>query len=256
MDAIYEAGGALDVAFTLRDEIAPAKSGRVWIDEFCDSRSIPLVKIRHVNEQAVLNEIAARNLDWLFIIGWSQIAGPAVLAAPRAGVLGIHPTLLPEGRGRAAIPWAILKGLKQTGITLFKLDSGVDTGPIVAQEVVAISPSETATTLYARIADAHRKLIHSVWSALASGAVIVTPQHESLATVWPGRRPEDGEFDASASVYDVERLVRAVTHPYPGAFSRIDGRIVRVWKGAVGASNGFQIRLADGIYTATDYEFE
>src|SRR6266496_1733341 len=130
MEEIYAAGGCLDLAITLRDELAQTKSGRIYLDKFCEERRIDLVKIKHVNDSQSIGAIKEKGLDWLFIIGWSQIAGPLVLDAPKRGVLGIHPTLLPAGRGRAPIPWAILKGLKQTGVTLFKLDAGIDTGPI------------------------------------------------------------------------------------------------------------------------------
>ena len=128
MEEIYAAGGELDLAITLHDDRAINKSGRVYLDDFCGARGIDLVKVRHINDSEAIEAIRSREIDWLFIIGWSQIAGPQVLAAPTHGVHGIHPTLLPEGRGRAPIPWAILKGLKETGVTLFKLDEGVDTG--------------------------------------------------------------------------------------------------------------------------------
>ena len=101
----------------------------------------------------------------------------------------MHPTLLPQGRGRAAIPWAILKALPETGVTLFQLDEGVDTGPIIAQKVLPIAANETATTLYERVADAHRSLIGQVWPNLPSGNVQRRIQDESQATIWPGRTP-------------------------------------------------------------------
>src|SRR5690242_13717067 len=122
MEAIYEVGGKLDLAITLHDETAVAKSGRIYLNEFCAARHIPLVKVRNINDADALAAIASAQLDWLFIVGWSQIARRDVLNAPRKGVLGMHPTLLPQGRGRAAIPWAILLGLPETGVTLFKLD--------------------------------------------------------------------------------------------------------------------------------------
>ena len=136
MKAIYAVGGKLDLAVTLPDHQARAKSGRIYLDRFCEDHAIPLVKSRNVNDEAVVEAVKAAEIDWLFIIGWSQIAREPILSAPRMGALGIHPTLLPEGRGRAPIPWAILKGLPRTGVSLFKLDQGVDTGPILDQAVV------------------------------------------------------------------------------------------------------------------------
>jgi methionyl-tRNA formyltransferase len=233
MEAIYEMGGKLDLVMTLKDEQAVNKSGRVYLDDFCSSHGIELLKARHVNNAEVIEAFKTHDLDWLFIIGWSQIAGDAVLDAPRLGVLGMHPTLLPVGRGRAAIPWAILKGLDETGVTMFKLDSGVDTGEIVDQMVIPLSPQVTATELYDDVNQAHISLMKKVFPKLESGKAKFRVQDEFLATEWPGRSPEDGAIDLEGSVYDAERLVRAVTHPYPGAFLLKDGRKVVVWKAEV-----------------------
>ncbi len=229
MEAIYEAGGKLCFAMTLPDDRAVAKSGRVFIDDFCSSRSIPLFKSTHVNNLDVVQAIKSADLDWLFIVGWSQIASVEVLSAPRRGVFGMHPTLLPVGRGRAAIPWAILKGLERTGVTLFKMDQGVDTGPIAAQIEIPVLSDTTATDLYQAVDVAHVQLIHNVIPLLLADRLQLVSQDESRSSIWPGRTPEDGEIDLSGSVYDAERLVRAVTRPYPGAYFLKNGLKTVVW---------------------------
>jgi methionyl-tRNA formyltransferase len=257
MEEIYAAGGRLDLALTLPDDRAQAKSGRVYLDPFCAENDIDLVKVPNVNDAEAIDAITSRSIDWLFVIGWSQIARRAVLEAPTRGVLGMHPTLLPVGRGRAAVPWAILKGLGETGVTLFKLDEGVDTGPILAQERIPVDARETATTLYAKVNDAHRALIRSAWPALEADALELRVQDETRATLWPGRTPEDGRIEPSMTVDHADRLVRAVTHPYPGAFCDEGGRRLRVWRGAPGAqSGGHVLHLADGPFTALDWEWE
>ena len=133
MESIYQMGEKLDLAITLPDHINQNKSGRVYIDDFCDGHKIPLFKSTNINNLDVIKAICGAEIDWLFIIGWSQIAKKNLLDSPKKGVLGIHPTLLPEGRGRASIPWAILKELNETGVTMFKMDNGIDTGPIAGQ---------------------------------------------------------------------------------------------------------------------------
>ncbi len=255
MEEIYELGGELVLAFTLHDHMAANKSGRVWIDDFCHKHNIRLEKIRHINDGELAKAAYREKIDWIFIIGWSQIANFEVLSSPRCGTLGMHPTLLPEGRGRASIPWAILKDLRQTGVTLFKLDEGVDTGDILAQQVVHISRSETAATLYSRITDAHVSLMRSSWPSLVDGSAVFHPQDESLATLWPGRTPEDGAILPSMSVLEIDRLVRAVTHPYPGAYyDSLNERIV-VWAGSVCEVDGaIPIAAVDGVYWATNIE--
>lgn len=230
MEALYEAGATLDLAITLPDDKALKKSGRIFLDEFCFDRGIPLLKAGHINDEAVKERIIKDQIDWLFIIGWSQIAGEEILAAPRRGVLGIHPTLLPIGRGRAAIPWAILKQLDQTGVTLFKIDTGVDTGPIIAQLEIPMSSDIDATALYHLVNEAHSNLIHEAIPKLILDEPPLIEQNEERATLWPGRKPEDGEIALNGSVYDAERLVRAVTWPYPGAYFIKDGIKTVVWR--------------------------
>jgi methionyl-tRNA formyltransferase len=255
MEAIYSSGYQLKLAISLPDDRGVTKSGRVYIDDLCQRHGTPLLKVRHIDDQAAVDAIKEHGLDWLFIIGWSQIAGRAILQAPSAGVLGMHPTLLPMGRGRAAIPWAILKQLPETGVTLFQLSEGVDTGPILAQRKISLHKGADANWLYERVVAAHADLIREVVPQLTSGELFPVPQDESKATFWPGRTPEDGRMDLSGSAFDAERLVRAVTRPYPGAFIDIEGRRLTVWKAEVCGSNcsGFCLRFQDGWLRCIDY---
>jgi methionyl-tRNA formyltransferase len=259
MEEIEAIGAHLEVVVTLHDGLAISKSGRVFVDDFCESHGAELVKIRHIGDHDALTALRAADLDWLFIIGWSQIAASDVLSIPRKGALGMHPTLLPVGRGRASIPWAIIKGLDETGVTLFQLDEGVDTGPIIGQHRLPLSPTETATTLYERVAEAHRVLIRDTWPQLVADTVVPRPQDESKATEWPGRRPEDGRITADMPVDEVDRLVRGVTRPYPGAFWDARARRLRVWAGRRSqemVEDPALIQCRDGFYLATEFEWE
>ena len=248
MESIYEAGGHIHTALTLPDDRARGKSGRVYLDAFCASHGIPLFKVASINDAGAMAWLRAATLDWLFIVGWSQIAEPAVLDAPRYGVLGMHPTLLPEGRGRAAVPWAILKDLKQTGVTLFKLDGGVDTGQIAAQLAIPLAERETATRLYEKIEVAHRALLRDSWPDIAADTLQLRAQDDRCATVWPGRRPEDGIIERALSIDDADRLVRAVTRPYPGAFVKLPMGRLRIWSATPrhGRASDAVHRQADG----------
>jgi methionyl-tRNA formyltransferase len=262
MEEIYAVGGKLDLVITLPDAKATNKSGRVFVDEFCRQHGVPLLKSGHINDRDVIAAIRDHDIDWLFVIGWSQIAGPEVLGAPRQGALGMHPTLLPEGRGRAAIPWAILKGLQVTGVTLFRLVPEVDAGAIAARVEIPVGPDETATTLYQRVTEAHRALLREAFPSLAASTLQFRPQDDSRATYWPARTPADGRILTSMSTQEVERLVRATTHPYPGAFVEADGKILRIWSGQVGrtgdrpSTGAFRLTLADGVYDAIEWAWE
>ena len=124
IEAIYDLGGRLELMVTLRDDLARGESGRAYLDDLAREHGVPLLKVGHINDPEVPEALARHRIDWLFIIGWSQIAGEAVLKAPARGCIGMHPTLLPEGRGRASVPWAILKGLDRPGVSMLRLDSG------------------------------------------------------------------------------------------------------------------------------------
>lgn len=255
IEAIYEIGGRIDLLITLPDEKAKNKSGRVYLDELAEKHQVPLLKTNHINDQAVLDALGEHEIDWLFIIGWSQIAGEKVLSSPKHGCIGMHPTLLPEGRGRAAIPWAILKGLEKTGVTMFKLDSGVDTGDIIGQEEIKLDAGITAGELYEKVNAAHIGLIRKYWGPITNNTVQLRKQDAAAATEWPGRKPEDGEIRPEMTMEEAERLVRAVTRPYPGAFYVRDGEKITIWKADVSrepAEGG--IKLADGYLLPLEYE--
>ena len=259
MEAIYDVNGTLDLIISIPDEKAKKKSGRIYVDDFAAKHNIPVVKSNHVNDAAVIEAIKAYEIDWLFIIGWSQIASKEVIESAKIGAIGAHPTLLPVGRGRAAIPWAIIKGLDVTGVSFFKMDEGVDTGLILRQEEVPILPNETALTLYNKVNIAHETLIKKLYIDLQNNNVEGKVQDESKATYWEGRKPKDGELSLSMTVSEVDRLVRATTKPYPGAFIIRGDKKVIIWKGIISTekieSNVYhEIILTDGFFYATNYE--
>ena len=255
IEEVLRIGGGFELLITLKDEKARRKSGRAYLDDIAKKHEIPLLKIDNINDVSVIEALKEYQIDWLFIIGWSQIARKQVLDAPEYGCIGMHPTLLPEGRGRAAIPWAILKGLKKTGVTMFKLDEGEDTGDIIAQYEINLHDKITATELYAKVNQAHVDLISEHWKNIVDNTIVLKCQDDSRATVWPGRKPEDGEVFSWMTMEEADRLVRAVTHPYPGAFYQDDDGLIRIWSAEISPEGG-PIKLKDGYLIPVDYEFE
>ena len=255
IEEIYRIGGKLNLLITLKDEKAKNKSGRIYLDEIAERENTPLLKINNINDSEVIEALKKHEIDWLFIIGWSQIAKKEVLTTPTNGCIGMHPTLLPVGRGRAAIPWAIIKGLDKTGVTMFKLDEGVDTGDIIGQGVIDINETTTASDLYKKVDEMHVELISKYWDDIVNDRVVLTKQDESKATEWQGIKQEDGELLSSMTMDEADKLVRAVTHPYPGAFYKDEDKIVKIWSAKVDPNEG-EIKLSDGYLTLIDYEIE
>tara|TARA_B100000035_G_scaffold292627_1_gene281420 strand:+ start:633 stop:1487 length:855 start_codon:yes stop_codon:yes gene_type:complete len=258
MEEIYRNNGKLEIAISLNDDLQTNNSGRVYIDNFCEEKNIKLLKCQHINDDECIDLIKSSGIDWLFIIGWSQIASNKVLEAPKKGAIGMHPTLLPVGRGRASIPWAIIHKEKYTGVTMFKLDEGVDTGLIIAQEKIKMKNNIDAGYLYEQVNKAHISLMENAYPKLVKDNFKGKKQDESLATYWPGRKPEDGEIDVNGSVQDAEVLIRAVTKPYPGAFYWTkEGKKRIVWSSEVVKNtndSGKYLEFNDGILKLIEFE--
>ena len=187
-------------------------------------------KVSSVKTAEAEDLVRAARPDYLLAIGLSELLPARMLDIPmqiNAGrarhqashaCIGMHPTLLPLGRGRAPIPWTIIKGLSETGVTAFLLEECADAGGIIYQDQFSITPSETATTLYSKCGDAHQRLGSKIAQLLACRRLSWSSQDESKAIVWPKRHPDDGLIDFSQPLQTIDRLVRALTPPYPGAF--------------------------------------
>ena len=256
IEAVISSGGRFDLLLTLHDHKSQKKSGRVYLDDIANDNGVPLYKLNHINDSDVAEVLKKYDIDWLFIIGWSQIASADFLKVPHKGVIGAHPTLLPTGRGRAAVPWAILKGLDKTGVTFFKMDAGVDTGEILDQIEIPVSSAEIATSLYNKVNEAHVKLIMQIWPKLIEDKIIGVKQDESLASYWEGRTLADGEMTFAMPVLEAEKLIRASTRPYPGAYILLnENSKLIIWGGSIKPILDSKIlNFIDGNYYASDFE--
>ena len=216
--------------------------GYTDLGPFAAERGVPVEYIRSIKTEAAQNLLRESAPDYLMIVGWSELAPSAILDIPKSkhrgvarhttsyGCIGMHQTLLPEGRGRAPIPWAIIKGLTRTGVTTFLLEEAADAGGIVDQFQIPIDPTETATTLFDKARIAHIDLGARLGRRMATRALSWTDQDERLASTWPRRRPEDGKIDFSWTAVEIDRFVRALTPPYPGAFFLWANEKIRVHK--------------------------
>ncbi len=192
----------------------------------------PLVMENPLDPQAIARlRVAAPDL--IFSFYYRRILPEEMLSVPRLGAWNMHGSLLPKFRGRAPVNWAVLKGETRTGATLHAMTSGADTGAIVDQEAVPIGPDDTALEVQRRVTAAAAAILARRIDELEAGAATTRPQDESQATRFGKRRPEDGLIDWSRPAKEVHDLVRAVTHPYPGAFTDLFGEKTFVWRTAL-----------------------
>lgn len=155
--------------------------------------------------------------DVIYCFGWSYLLKKDVLELAPYGSIGYHPAPLPLARGRHPIIWALALGLNETASTFFLMDEGADSGPIVSQKKVLITPEDNATSLYNKLLDTFSHQILEFTKLLAKGAAKFQPQDHSKATYWRKRSRKDGLIDWRMQAVDVHNLVRALAPPYPGA---------------------------------------
>lgn len=188
---------------------------------------LPARRHRSLRGAEVAHEVAACNADLGVLAYVTQIVPPAVFETPRLGSICFHPSLLPRYRGGSAIPWQIIRGEKRTGVSVFWVDPGIDTGPILLQREAAIGPDDTAASLYY---DTLFQLgVDTVLDAVALVAAGSPPrliQDESQATYDPLCRDEHAAIDWRRPVAEVYNLIRGCD-PQPGAFVRRGGEVVR-----------------------------
>jgi len=229
LQALLEADENVVAVFTWSDKAAAGRSCFEPLDDVALSHDIPLVKVDDINAPPVVEKMRSFEPDLICVMSWSQIVKRPILDIPPHGAIGMHPTLLPKHRGRAPIPWAIIKGLDKTGVSIFYLDERVDAGDILAQEEIPISFDDTARTLGLKVDEAAARLLCRVVRAIREGTARSIPQNESEATYWPARRPEDGLVDWNQGSTSVYNLIRALVKPYPGAFTFVGGKKLFLW---------------------------
>ncbi|NOY53457.1 MAG: formyltransferase [Deltaproteobacteria bacterium] len=180
-----------------------------------------------------VNWIRSLSPEILFSFYYRHMIPEALLAIPTRGAMNMHGSLLPKYRGRCPVNWVIINGEEETGVTLHYMVGAPDAGDIVGQERVAIADDDTAGTLMEKINGAGVALFRRLLPAILEGTAPRIPQDESRASYFSGRRPGDGRIDWKQPAAKIHNLVRAVTHPYPGAFTESGGKKLFVWESRV-----------------------
>src|SRR5215470_20087896 len=190
---------------------------------------IPVHQHKSLKTQEVLDKFVALQADLAILAFVTQIVPPAVFNAPRFGSICFHPSLLPKYRGRSAINWALIKGESKTGITLFWVDEGIDTGPILLQKEVAVDPDDTTGTLYFnRLFPVGVEAIAESVDLIKAGNPPRIVQDEAKANYDPPCGDEHARIDWSKPAQEVYNLIRGCD-PQPGAHTTWQGKMVRFY---------------------------
>jgi methionyl-tRNA formyltransferase len=229
LQSLLDASIQIEGVITLKPDALAARSGAVDYASALSGRDVPLYRVGNINSEEALKLLRRMDLDIVFVIGWSQILRPETLAAARIGMVGAHASLLPHNRGSAPINWALIRGESSTGNTLIWLSPSVDEGQIIDQTTIPITEYDSCETLYRKVGESNRDIILRLVPRLLAGELPGHPQRRTDEPLLPRRRPADGQIDWNLSSREVYNFVRALTRPYPGAFSTLDGKRWTIW---------------------------
>lgn len=239
--AVHEAAPALEALLasssaevcavvTSTEATSIALAGHVDLEAPARRAGVPVLRTDDINDPQLVTAIAQARPDLLVVCGWTRLLRPPVLSTSRHGCVGFHASLLPRHRGRAPVNWAIIKGERRTGNTMMLLDPGADTGDIVDQRVVGIGLEDTCKTVYDRVAEAGAAMLIEHLPALLAGRAPRRRQDPDEGDLLPRRTPAMGVLDWGRPASTVHDWVRALTLPYPGAFTSYRGEQVMVWR--------------------------
>lgn len=180
--------------------------------------NIPVMQPEKIN--TAYAEIKKINPELVVVIAYAQIISEELLNLPKFGFVNVHGSLLPKYRGAACIQAAILNGDTETGVTIMKMDTGLDTGPIIEQAKIPITECDTGGTLFMKLSELGGKILVPTLKKYINNEIKLLPQENSQASYVGLLKKEDGEIDWQDSARKIERHVRAMS-PWPGAFSKI-----------------------------------
>jgi len=250
IESLLRHGFDIQAIFTHADD--PQEN--IWfrsVAELAASKGIPVYAPDDINHPLWVDRLRKLSPEIIFSFYYRKMVKPDILTIPRAGAYNLHGSLLPRYRGRCPVNWVLVHGETETGVTLHAMTPKPDEGDIVGQHKVAISDDDTAATLYEKLTGASSRLLDEVLPQLKQGTARSVPQDHAQASYFGGRRPRDGEIDWRGSARDIRNLVRAVTRPYPGAFSFIGDRKCLFWSVTQGAA-GAETDASPGTVVSTD----
>jgi len=223
-------GWSLELIVTLELTATQRHSDFIDLEKMSDKAEATLFRTLNSNSADCLKAIEQADVDFIFVIGWSQLCRDEFMNLKPGKIIGYHPAALPRLRGRAALPWTILLQEPITAGSLMWLGEGVDNGDLIDQYFFHVAANETAETLYAKHQAALEVMLNRSLLAIASGQLPRQPQDERYATYAAKRTPADGRINWSESADAIERLVRAVGKPYPGAFTFAGEDRLTIWR--------------------------
>ena len=196
---------------------------------FAESADIPVLQPAKIRTEEFLNGLLSYQPDLIVVTAYGRILPPPLLELAPMGCINVHGSLLPLHRGAAPIQWSVIKGDKKVGVTVIRMDEGMDTGDILLQESIQAAPDETAGTLFEKLAHLGSNTLLKAIKGLKEGTIAGSPQDHSQATEAPMLKKTDGLIDWSKNARELESLIRGLD-PWPNAFCFLDTKRLRLFK--------------------------
>lgn len=229
--AIYEAGHEITLVVTQPDK--PKGRGKAVqytpVKQFALERGLPVFQPLKIKAPEAVEELRKYEADIFVVAAFGQILSAEILYMPRFGSVNIHASLLPKYRGAAPIQWALIEGEKKTGVTIMQMNEGLDTGDMLLQKEVDITPEDTGESLHDKLRAAGAELIVKALPEIGAGRLQPVPQDDGLSC-YAGRLSKSlGEISWEEDAARLERLIRAL-NPWPGCYTGYRGKLLKIWK--------------------------
>ena len=199
------------------------------VKEVAVEAGITVYQPKRVREPEFLETLKELSPDVVVVVAFGQIIPQAVLDVPKLGCLNVHGSLLPKYRGSAPIQWAVIDGERESGVTIMRMDAGLDTGYMITTRVVKLEEKETGGSLFDKLSQAGADLLTETLDQLEAGTVTYEKQPAESSTDYARMlKKEDGQIDWNKSAAELERLIRGL-NPWPSAYTHLDGKTLKIW---------------------------
>ncbi len=234
LEALIEAGHEVDLVVTQPDRAKGRGKSVAFspVKEAALAHGIRVYQPERVRNPECIEYLRLVWADIIVVAAYGQILPKEILEMTPYGCINVHASLLPKYRGAAPIQWAVINGEKTTGVTIMRMDEGLDTGDMIRQEKVELDPDETGGSLFERLAKVGAEACVRALKDIENGTAVYTEQKHHLATKVGMIKKEHGHMDWNKSAVELERLIRGL-NPWPGTFTELHGKTLKIWKAGI-----------------------
>lgn len=194
---------------------------------------LPVYQPKKVRDPEFLEVLKELNPEVIVVVAFGQLIPKAILELAPYGCINVHASLLPKYRGAAPIQWAVIDGEAETGVTIMRMDEGLDTGDMISKVTVPVLADETGGSLFDKLSEAGAKLLVETLPSLEDGTAVFEKQPEESPTAYAGMiKKSMGDLDWTRPAEELERLIRGL-NPWPSAYTKMDGKTLKIWKAQV-----------------------